>query len=355
MAIDADGIAQVPGTLVVLSPHQNNFEMPLRVEVWDGPPPDDTAEWPEAFEAHLEIDPHGLSYNSPTMTTVSLGVPPGRYHTLITGRGFVAHGWPGSTTPGDSWRLRLWPSASPQPPRRLSAWHAPGTEPTRPARAGQAPGSQLPDHRPGSQQSELRGSSGHEVERDFAERPGVVMVVALDAAGRILLVPARGAFTALPARQVDQSDDNPLAAAQELLAEAGLRAGTWNTLLDLPALPDETNTPSRIYLAPDLRPVRVEENASGVAETARTTRLDPASPGSRSTRRSATCSPTSSATALPLRPSFQALVPRGRRLFAPINDSNSEVHPAQIGRFMLCPSREFMHMLSACDRAGADG
>jgi ADP-ribose pyrophosphatase len=97
------------------------------------------------------------------------------------------------------------------------------------------------------------------VQRDVAERPGVVMVVALDAAGRILLVPAAGAFTALPARQIDQSDQDPLAAAQQLLAEAGLRADTWNTLLDLPALPDETTAPSRIYLARDLRPVPAAE------------------------------------------------------------------------------------------------
>jgi hypothetical protein len=45
-AIDAGGIAQSPSTLVVLSPHQVNFAMPLRVEAWDGPPPDDTADWP---------------------------------------------------------------------------------------------------------------------------------------------------------------------------------------------------------------------------------------------------------------------------------------------------------------------
>jgi hypothetical protein len=131
-AHEGDGIAQLPveysfsGTLLVLSPHQANFEMPLRVEVWDGLPPDDMAEWPEAFEAHLDVDPHGLRYDSPTMGTVRLGVPPSAYHMLITGRGFVAHGWPGSATPGDSWRIRLWPSTGPQAPRRLSAWHAPG-------------------------------------------------------------------------------------------------------------------------------------------------------------------------------------------------------------------------------------
>jgi hypothetical protein len=125
-AINAEGIAQSPDTLVVLSPHQNNFEMPLRVEVWDAPPPDDTAEWPEAFEAHLDVRDGGLAYESPTADFTPLEVPPGAYYALITGRGFVARGWPGSTTPGDSWRIRLWPSAGPQAPRRLSSWPGPG-------------------------------------------------------------------------------------------------------------------------------------------------------------------------------------------------------------------------------------
>jgi hypothetical protein len=109
----------------VLSPHQNNFEMPLRVEVWDSAPPDDVAEWPEAFEAHLDVAEDGLIYDSPpggNVHQVPLRVPPGGYHSVITGRGFVAHGWPGSSTPGDNWRIRLWPSTGPQAPRRLSAW-----------------------------------------------------------------------------------------------------------------------------------------------------------------------------------------------------------------------------------------
>jgi len=52
----------------------------------------------------------------------------GRYAVRITGRGFVNHGWPGSTTPGDHWRLQLWPTPDPIRPRRLRAWTKP--EPT---------------------------------------------------------------------------------------------------------------------------------------------------------------------------------------------------------------------------------
>ena len=132
-----DGIAQVPveytfsGTLLVVCPHQTNFQMPLRIEVWDGPPPDDTADWPEAFEAHLDVDPHGLYYTSPLMSAVRLDVPPGGYHAVITGRGFIARGNTGVPHPPDSWRIRVWPSAGPRAARRLSAWTCLSAKPMR--------------------------------------------------------------------------------------------------------------------------------------------------------------------------------------------------------------------------------
>ena len=128
-ALEGDSIAQTPveytfgSTLLVLCPHQTNFQMPLRIEVWDGPPPDDIADWPEAFEAHLDVDPHGLYYSSPLMGAARLDVPPGGYHAVITGRGFVARGNTGVPHPGDSWRIRVWPSAGPPAARRLRAWH----------------------------------------------------------------------------------------------------------------------------------------------------------------------------------------------------------------------------------------
>jgi hypothetical protein len=116
------GIAQVGTTTVVVSPHQNNFAMPLLIEVWDGPPPEDFDDWEEAFEVHLEVGPDGLVYESPTLDFVELPVPQGSYRAVITGRGFVGDGWPGSTEPGDSWRIRLWPSKGPAEPRRLRAY-----------------------------------------------------------------------------------------------------------------------------------------------------------------------------------------------------------------------------------------
>jgi hypothetical protein len=121
-AHDADGIAQQGGLVVVESPHQNNFEMPLRVEVWTAPPDGDIEEWEEAYEVHLDVGDDGLTYESPTLGITPLPVPPGSYHVIITGRGFVGYGWPGSTTPGDSWRIRLWPSDGPSRPTRLRSY-----------------------------------------------------------------------------------------------------------------------------------------------------------------------------------------------------------------------------------------
>lgn len=118
-AIDGDGIAQCNGLLVVLSPHQNNFEMPFRIEMWSTPPPDDVDQWQEAYEAPVDVDAGGIAYTSPTGAVVDLPIPPGSYQARITGRGFVGHGWPGSTRPGDEWRLQLWVSEERTGPRRL--------------------------------------------------------------------------------------------------------------------------------------------------------------------------------------------------------------------------------------------
>jgi len=120
-------IASAGYGLVVVSPHQNNFEMPLRVEEWNAPPPADDGDWDEVFESHLTVVGGVLRYESPTMEAVPFEVPDGRYAVRISGRGFRNRGWPGSTTPGDSWRVQLWPSADVRPDRRVKEW-----QPTRP-------------------------------------------------------------------------------------------------------------------------------------------------------------------------------------------------------------------------------
>lgn len=99
------------GTMVVVvCPHQNNFEMSVDVQVFDRRPAADRSEWQQVSEDRLEVDAPGvLSLSSPTTEPVTVAVPPGQYVVEVSGRGFVNYGWPGSTTPGDVWRLRLWP------------------------------------------------------------------------------------------------------------------------------------------------------------------------------------------------------------------------------------------------------
>jgi hypothetical protein len=115
-------IAGQTDVLLVLSPHQSNFEMPLRIEIWQQPPPDDLDDWQEVFEAPLDITDAGLTYESPTMNPQWWDVPEGRYATRISGRGFVAHAWTGS---GESWRVQLWPRIDAIEPHRLRAWSPP--------------------------------------------------------------------------------------------------------------------------------------------------------------------------------------------------------------------------------------
>ncbi|WP_063721680.1 hypothetical protein [Nocardia vinacea] len=97
--------------LLVLSPHQNNFEMSIAVQVWDGRPPNDRDDWQQVSEGRLRVDSDGtLSISSPTDGWADpCPVPPGDYLIEVGGRGFVNYGWPGTTTPGDIWRIRLWP------------------------------------------------------------------------------------------------------------------------------------------------------------------------------------------------------------------------------------------------------
>lgn len=121
----ADGIAQGNAILVVLSPHQNNLALGLTVEQWGSRPPDDLDAWQEGFEASLTVGDLGLVYMSPTDSFVQLDVPPAAYRARIVGRGFVNRGWPGSTTPGDVWRIQLWPCSERTAPRRIARWETP--------------------------------------------------------------------------------------------------------------------------------------------------------------------------------------------------------------------------------------
>ncbi|WP_077040400.1 hypothetical protein [Rhodococcus sp. MTM3W5.2] len=112
--------------LVVLSPHQNNFEMPISVQVWNGRPPADRDEWQQVSEGRLRVSEAGqIMIASPTTGEVFCGVPEGDYLIEVSGRGFVNYGWPGTTTPGDVWRIRLWPNDGTEP-EPAQMWDMPG-------------------------------------------------------------------------------------------------------------------------------------------------------------------------------------------------------------------------------------
>ncbi|WP_223263463.1 hypothetical protein [Rhodococcus sp. MTM3W5.2] len=112
--------------LVVLSPHQNNFEMPTSVQVWNGRPPADRDEWQQVSEGRLRVSEAGqIMIASPTTGEVFCEVPEGDYLIEVSGRGFVNYGWPGSTTPGDVWRIRMWPNDGTEP-EPAQMWVMPG-------------------------------------------------------------------------------------------------------------------------------------------------------------------------------------------------------------------------------------
>jgi hypothetical protein len=108
-------------TVIVLSPHQNNFALPLSVEVWSAAPDPDPDDWQQVSQERLTVDERRSIYiESPTLDGVSCPLSPGEYVVETSGRGFVAAGWPGSVLPADDWRIRIWPESESE-----ASWPAP--------------------------------------------------------------------------------------------------------------------------------------------------------------------------------------------------------------------------------------
>ncbi|HVQ17973.1 MAG TPA: NUDIX hydrolase [Actinomycetes bacterium] len=102
---------------------------------------------------------------------------------------------------------------------------------------------------------------GVHVRRDVVVHPGAVGVVALDEQDRVVLIrqyrhPVEWELWELPAGLLDEPGESPLAAAKrELFEEAHLRAGEWDTLLDMYSSPGMTSELVRVYLARQLSEV----------------------------------------------------------------------------------------------------
>lgn len=100
--------------------------------------------------------------------------------------------------------------------------------------------------------------AGEELTRDYVDHPGAVAVLALDAAGRVLLIRQYRHAIAhrdweIPAGLMDLPGESGLAAAQrELAEEADFAAARWDLLLDIWSSPGGSSEAVRVFLARDL-------------------------------------------------------------------------------------------------------
>ncbi|MFG2678954.1 NUDIX domain-containing protein [Streptomyces sp. NPDC048392] len=96
---------------------------------------------------------------------------------------------------------------------------------------------------------------GSVVTRDYQVHPGSVAVLALDDAGRVLVIrqyrhPVREKLWEIPAGLLDVPGENPLHAAQrELYEEAHVKAEDWRVLADVYTTPGGCDEAVRIFLA----------------------------------------------------------------------------------------------------------
>lgn len=117
--------------------------------------------------------------------------------------------------------------------------------------------------------------------RDVLVHPGSVGVLALDEAGRVLVLrqyrhPIRQRLWELPAGLLDSPGEEPLAAAQrELAEEAHLEASDWRVLVDAYTSPGISDEAVRIYLAEGVRELPGEWQAGPHEEADLLTRWMP--------------------------------------------------------------------------------
>lgn len=111
-ALHGDKWASNGRSIVVVTPVEYNFDMPVRIEVWNAPPPVDLADWAIHITAELEVSSNMLQLESTSGEPRSTPIPNGHYFVEIAGRNF-----PSQLSPeqNEQWRIRLWPNPSNQP------------------------------------------------------------------------------------------------------------------------------------------------------------------------------------------------------------------------------------------------
>jgi 8-oxo-dGDP phosphatase len=111
----------------------------------------------------------------------------------------------------------------------------------------------------------VRMPEGDEVARDILEHPGAVAVLALDEAGRVLLIrqyrhPVGRLLWEIPAGLRDVAGEPPhVTAERELIEEAGYRGAQWHALVDFFPSPGISTERVRVFLARGLSQVPESE------------------------------------------------------------------------------------------------
>ena len=114
----------------------------------------------------------------------------------------------------------------------------------------------------------------HESVRDVLIHPGAVAIIAVDQDDRVLLIrqyrhPVAMYLFEPPAGLLDIAGEPPLETAKrELAEEAGVRAETWNVLVDLFNSPGGSSEAIRVYLARNLSALPGGRPLTGEAEEA---------------------------------------------------------------------------------------
>jgi ADP-ribose pyrophosphatase len=107
----------------------------------------------------------------------------------------------------------------------------------------------------------VRMPGGETAEREIVEHPGAVAVLALDEAGRVLMIrqyrhPVGRLLWEIPAGLRDEPGEPLLTTGKrELLEETGHRAADWRVLADVFSSPGFSTERLRIFLATGVTPV----------------------------------------------------------------------------------------------------